>query len=209
MLGDRRLFDAWVLMLLAALALSALVAVDEVLPGEPRILREMQTWDWLGGSFADAVRFVTGTQVVLITGVVVAASLFALGERRAAVALVVALLLLAIVQPAIKEIIDRPRPTDDLVDIRASITSPSFPSGHVMSPTVLYGFLMALALARPAWPSQFRATVVAASFVLLVSTGAVSLYLGVHWPTDIVGGWLWGVVVAGGVFIIVNPLSDD
>jgi undecaprenyl-diphosphatase len=203
-----RLLSAWAIALVAALALSALVAVDDVLPGEVRLLREIQTWDWFGGAFADVVRFVTGTQVVLITGAVVAATLFLLGERRAAIALVLALIVLSILQPAIKEIVDRPRPTDDLVDIRGGITSPSFPSGHVMSPTVLYGVIIAFASVRLRWRAIARAGVVGACTTLLVVTGAVNLYLGVHWPTDVIGGWLWGAVVASFALIVVGRIND-
>lgn len=196
--------------LIAAVTLSIAVALDDVLPGEARVLREIQSWDWLGGAFADTVRFVTTTQVVVISGIAVAVALWLLGERRAAVTLAIALALLEIAQPSIKEIVDRPRPSAGLVEIRGSITSPSFPSGHVMSPTVLYGVLATLAMKRGAWSSALRATIVVFSALLLLATALVNLYLGVHWPTDVIGGWLWGAVVGCAAFAIARwlPLED-
>jgi len=146
--SDARTTIAALATLAAAAALSITVALDDVLPGELRTIREAQTWGILGGWFADTIRFLTTTQVVVATGIAVAIALWLLDERRGAIALAIALVLLEIAQPLIKEIVDRPRPSEDLVDIRGSITSASFPAGHVMSPTVLYGLLATLAIAR-------------------------------------------------------------
>jgi len=130
------------------------------------------------------------------------------GERRAAVALALAIVALNVVQPSIKQLVDRARPTEDLVEIRASITSPSFPAGHVMSPTVLYGFLIGLAALRTAWPVQVRVLVITASLVLLAATGMVNLYLGVHWPADVLGGWLWGALLALSALLMRSGLLE-
>lgn len=202
------LVSALVAMMAGAIALSVAVAVDDVLGGELRVLRELQTWSFLGGWFADAVRFVTTTQVVTVCGAVAVVALWLVGERRAAVALGVAVIVLQVLQPSIKEIVDRPRPADDVVDIRGSITSPSFPAGHVMSPTALYGFLAGLALLRPAWPPALRAAILLLTVALLVVSGLVNLYLGVHWPTDVLGGWLWGGAVAAGGLLLMRAVPD-
>jgi undecaprenyl-diphosphatase len=197
-------FAAWLLLLACAIALSVAVVLDDVLPGELRVLKEVQNWDWLGGTFADAIRFITGTEVVVATGAIIAVVLWVRGERRAALTVAIALVLVEIAQPLIKEIVDRPRPSDDEVDIRGSITSPSFPAGHVMSPTVLYGALIALVAMRPAWPSALRVATVAACVFIVVATGFVNLYLGVHWPSDVLGGWLWGAVVIVAAFALAR-----
>ena len=200
MRGDAAWLGGFVATFVAAVALSTVVAVDDVLPGELRIVREVQTWDILGGAFAATVRFITTTQVVVVAGAIAAIVLWMLGDRRAAIVLAIAIVLLAIAQPLIKEIIDRPRPTEELVDVRGSITSPSFPSGHVMSPTAVYGVLATIAAAHRSWPSAVRAAAVAGFATLLAATSVVNVYLGVHWPTDIAGGWLWGAVVAFAAF---------
>jgi undecaprenyl-diphosphatase len=79
-------------------------------------------------------------------------------------------------------------------EIRADITSPSFPSGHVMSPTVLYGYMLALCATRP-WQRVVCIGAGAACAAVLALTGVVNLWLGVHWPADVVGGYLWGATL--------------
>jgi undecaprenyl-diphosphatase len=121
-------------------------------------------------------------------------ALWLFGRRRQAVLLVVGLAAMALLQSGIKELVDRPRPTADLVELRAGFSSPSFPAGHVMSPTVLYGFLLYLALALKL-PLVVRAALVGWIAFVLVLTGPANVYVGVHWPSDVVGGYAWGAVL--------------
>jgi undecaprenyl-diphosphatase len=130
------------------------------------------------------------------------------GARREALLRLAMLIVLTWLQPSIKNIVDRPRPTEEVFDIRGSITSESYPAGHVMSPTVLYGYVIALCLTMP-WPRALRVAAVAFSVTLLALTAIVSLWLGVHWPTDILGGYLWGaaIVLSGMVVLAAWPAS--
>jgi undecaprenyl-diphosphatase len=132
--------------------------------------------------------------VVLATGFVIAAALWLLGRRPQAAALAVALVVLPLAQHVIKEVVDRARPSRELVDVRAGFSSPSFPAGHVMSPTLLYGFLLHLSL-RPGLPRIGRAVVGAWSAAVLVLSAPANVYIGVHWPSDVLGGYLWGAAL--------------
>ena len=75
-------------------------------------------------------------------------------------------------------------------------TSASFPSGHVMSPTYLYGFLLYLSV-RSALPMTLRLPVGVWSACVLIFAGPPNVWLGVHWPSDVIGGWAWGLVLLG------------
>ena len=67
----------------------------------------------------------------------------------------------------------------------------SFPSGHAMVSIVIYGFIgYILAKQFPQW----RGRIFALTFVLIVAIGFSRLYLGVHWPTDVVAGYAAGLV---------------
>jgi undecaprenyl-diphosphatase len=88
---------------------------------------------------------------------------------------------------------DRPRP--DLVPHGTWVYSASFPSGHAMVSAITYLTLGAL-LARLHRPPALKAFFLALAIVLTVLVGLSRVYLGVHWPTDVVAGWAAGSVWA-------------
>jgi len=185
---------AWVLVLAASLALSVMAAQHSRLPGDLRLTEWLQDSPFPGVGLSGAVRAVTTTEVVLATGFVIAAALWLIGRQRQAVALAAALVVLPLAQHGIKEVVDRARPSPDLVDVRAGFSSPSFPAGHVMSPTLLYGFLLYLSL-RTGLPRIGTATVGAWSIAVIVLSAPANVYMGVHWPSDVLGGYAWGTVL--------------
>jgi len=181
-------------MLGLSIALSVLAAGHETLPGDERIIAWAQDRVFPGETLSVAVRAVTGTEVVLGTGAATAVLLWLSGRRREAAFLVAGLLILPLLQSGLKELVDRPRPAAPLVELRAGYSSPSFPSGHVMSPTFLYGFLLWQSM-RPALPSALRVPVATWSACVLLFGGPPNVWLGVHWPSDVLGGWAWGLVL--------------
>ncbi|MGW0118754.1 phosphatase PAP2 family protein [Streptomyces sp. NPDC003327] len=128
--------------------------------------------------------------------VAAAVYLWARGERRQALWVVGALLLAGGLQQLVKYAVGRERPRwPDPVD---SAHFASFPSGHAMTATVVCGLLLwVLALARR---EEWRGwgTIAGVAVVSVLGVGWTRVYLGVHWPTDVLGGWLmgWCVVAA-------------
>jgi undecaprenyl-diphosphatase len=98
----------------------------------------------------------------------------------------------------VKWLVARPRPTTDLVDVYRQVTGASFPSGHVVHYVVFFGVVGYLAW--QAWRStRVGSPTRAVAFCLLLICGGLILligpsrvYLGAHWPTDVVGGYLLG-----------------
>ena len=101
---------------------------------------------------------------------------------------------MVLLQFLVKEIVDRPRPDPDLVDLRAGFSSPSFPSGHTMSPSYLYGFLATAALTS-FLPTALRVGVAVGAALFLLLGGLANVWLGVHWTSDVIGGYLWALAV--------------
>ncbi|MEU9481512.1 phosphatase PAP2 family protein [Streptomyces sp. NPDC048191] len=102
-----------------------------------------------------------------------------------------------VVQQSVKSVVDRPRPVwPDPVD---SARYAAFPSGHAMTATVACGLLLWL-LHRFGAGRLPRRTAVAAAVVSVVGVGLTRVWLGVHWPSDVLGGWLFGAFM---VFLAV------
>jgi len=94
---------------------------------------------------------------------------------------------------ALKRAFERPRPT--MVPPLTLETSASFPSGHAMMSAVVYLTIGALlAQLCPRW--RERVYVITVAGVLTVVIGLTRLYLGVHYPTDVLGGWSVGLAWA-------------
>ena len=125
-----------------------------------------------------------------LIGLGTAFALFLWAKRRGRCGLVLIAVMLAgrgLVE-AQKYGIARLRPEDEVHLV--PVSTPSFPSGHAANSMILY-LTLALVLApdsRWKWPA------VAAALVLSFSIGLSRVVLGVHWPTDVIGGWAFGLL---------------
>ena len=111
------------------------------------------------------------------------------GHPRLAVFLVVTTLGGGLLDTVVKEAVGRPRPS--LVEPVATAHGKSFPSGHAMSSTVAYGALLLVFL--PVIGRRYRPMVVAGTVVLVLAIGFSRLALGVHYITDVLGGYVLGL----------------
>ncbi|HLL80517.1 MAG TPA: phosphatase PAP2 family protein [Ktedonobacteraceae bacterium] len=87
---------------------------------------------------------------------------------------------------------DRARPSNHLVQVVLEATGLSFPSGHAMASTVVYGFL-AFLLWTNAPASKRRAYGVMFLALMPLCIGMSRIYLGDHWFSDVIGGWVAGL----------------
>lgn len=122
----------------------------------------------------------------------------------------------ALVNYVIKELVARPRPTDPPVWVYRPEAGFSFPSGHVMFYTVFFGFLLFLAW-RYLQPGWLRGLLIATLAALIVLVGFSRIYLGAHWLSDVVAGYLLGglilwmaieVYLAIPEFVVTQTSSD-
>jgi undecaprenyl-diphosphatase len=92
-----------------------------------------------------------------------------------------------------KQLVGRTRP--DLVPHLDIVYSSSFPSGHsAMSPIVYFTLAGILAAGEPR--RSAKTVLLAGAAALVLAIGVTRVYLGVHWPTDVIGGWAMGAAVA-------------
>ncbi len=115
------------------------------------------------------------------------------GKKRAALDVVLSIAGGIVLSSLVKAGFDRPRP--DLVPHGSQVYTASFPSGHSMMAAVVYLTLGAL-FSRLRASVRVKAFVLSFSVLLTLLVGVSRVYLGVHWPTDVLGGWAMGAAWA-------------
>jgi len=101
----------------------------------------------------------------------------------------------------VKRLIKRPRPTNELVTVARVINEPSFPSGHVMHYINFFGLLSYLLATN--WRSgRLRNILIAICIALIAFVGPSRVYLGAHWPSDVMAGYLYGGLWFGGIMAL-------
>jgi len=131
--------------------------------------------------------------------------LLLIDRARAALFTVVAIGSGWLVSNALKMGFDRPRP--DLVPHGSIVYTASFPSGHAMMSAVTY-LTLAVLLGRavPSW--RLRLFFLLSALFLTALVGVSRVYLGVHWPTDVVAGWAVGAAWAGMCWLVERWLQQ-
>lgn len=157
---------------------------------------------------AETGRDLTGLGSNGVLGLLVFAgcgALFCVGRRRAAATLALASLGALIGNGLLKLAVHRARP--DLIPGRPTVFTTSFPSSHAMLSAAIFFTVAALAAAASASVALRRFVFVMAA----VGTGLVGasrVYLGVHWPTDVLGGWAAGLFCAWAAWRIAGPRRE-
>lgn len=111
------------------------------------------------------------------------------GQRRPAAALALAVIGIPALVVLLKPLYARPRP--DMVVHLDAVDSASFPSGHSIAAAIFFGTL-ALIAARGAAHDTARVLIVAGASLAIIAVGLSRMYLGVHYPSDVLGGVLVG-----------------
>jgi undecaprenyl-diphosphatase len=152
--------------------------------------------------FEEVVRDVTalGSGIVLaFMTLAVIGFLLLIRKHGAALLVFAAVLGGSLLGDLLKLLFERPRP--DLVPHGADVYTMSFPSNHAMGAAVTYLTLGAL-LARLQVARRVKGYFLAISVILTLMVGLSRIYLGVHWPTDVLAGWSVGAAWAMTVWTI-------
>jgi undecaprenyl-diphosphatase len=163
---------------------------------------------WLLNALTDITALGGYAVLTLLT---IAAALYRLLRNDRAGALVIAAAVAsgAILGNLLKLGFDRPRP--DIVEHLTHAASSSFPSGHATLAAVTYLTLGAL-IARGQPDRRLKALVLGGAILITILVGFSRIYLGVHWPTDVLAGWCLGAAWAALWWLVLlrlKPASED
>lgn len=143
---------------------------------------------WLLAVMRDLTALGGWTVVTVLTSAVIGYLVIA---RQTATALFIlaSVWIGALMGSLLKLLFDRPRP--DLVGHLVDVNTSSFPSGHAMNSAIVYLTLGAL-LARAQHSRARRVYVLSLAIAVTLAVGLSRVYLGVHWPSDVLAGWIVG-----------------
>jgi undecaprenyl-diphosphatase len=158
---------------------------------------------WLADMMADLTAL-GGIAVLTLLVVGVVFYLLSVGKRGTALLVGGAVGSGAILSTLLKLGFDRPRP--DLVAHLSHAYSSSFPSGHAMLSAVTY-LTLGVLLARAHERRRTKIIVMTYGVTLTVLIGLSRIYLGVHWPTDVMAGWALGAAWAAVWWLIAWQLQ--
>lgn len=184
--GDAASFDR-------SLLLALRTPTDVSVPIGPR---------WLAETARDLTALGGGAVLTLIT-LAVEGYLLLLRKRRAALFLAAAVLGAVLLSILLKDVFARPRP--EVVPHLVRVFSASFPSGHSMLSAAVYLTLGAM-LTRLQSSLLIKAYIQLWALVLASLVGLSRVYLGVHWPTDVLAGWAAGAAWAALCWLVAGAL---
>jgi undecaprenyl-diphosphatase len=143
---------------------------------------------WLEEAMRDLTALGSTVVLALIT-LATAVYLVLAGKHRVALFLLVAVVGGVVLSLVLKSAFERPRP--DLVTHAAQVFTASFPSAHSMMSAVTYLTLGSL-LARVQPRRRLKIYLVGLAILVTLAVGVSRIYLGVHWPSDVLAGWALG-----------------
>jgi undecaprenyl-diphosphatase len=158
-------------------------------------------------AFQEAARDVTALGGVVILTLVTAATAGFLaldGKRHMAVYVCASVLTGLLASSVLKDLFHRERP--EVVPHATYAETGSFPSGHSMLSAITYLTLGAL-LARSRRRRALRIYILSLAVLLTLLVGVSRIYLGVHWPTDVLAGWTAGAVWALLCWLVARQLQ--
>src|SRR3954452_14580878 len=139
--------------------------------------------------FFQAVALVGGSAGMAVLAALAAAVLLVRRRRRAALVVIVAAAVAELLNGGLKDLYQRLRPP--AATRLGPETNYSLPSGHALVSIVVIGIIAAVVVVT-ARRQATRVAVLAAAAVAVAAIGVCRLYLGVHWLTDVLDGWLVG-----------------
>lgn len=207
--GTRLSWAIWAWLAVAALfvVLALFAAFFDRFPADERIAHDVQAIDVPAfGGFLDFVNLL-GITWVYAGLVIVLAFAFAAARAWAAGVLVLLTFVPLGLNNLLKGWIERPRPSPDLVQVHEDASGFAFPSGHAVGTAALFGLLFFLIPSVVPWRA-LRWTLQAGCLLIVIAAGPARIYVGAHWPSDVLGGYLLALLFLAPALMIYWTLRS-
>ncbi len=194
---NKRLLAFYALILVSIVGLTIFVQNYPVSNFDLDVTREIQeqrAWDP-----TLLMKFVSifGDAVVAPVSVIIASLFFYLTYRRREAYFTLAVVLPDFFNMLVKILVHRPRPTSVDARVLLQFTQTGFPSGHVVHYVVFFGFLLTVMIVNKDISLSWRIMVGMLCSFLIFTVSISRIYLGAHWATDVIGGYLFGLIYLG------------
>jgi len=150
-----------------------------------------------------------GTMPVSLIMVLITAIVFFIFKYKREALFTILTLSSGLISTVIKLMIDRPRPTKDLVRIIEITRQQSFPSGHTLFYTIFFGFLIIMMGNLKSVNHYLRIIIAVFSGAMILLVPFSRIYLGAHWFTDVLGGAMLGILSLFVLSYLYLPKKGD
>jgi undecaprenyl-diphosphatase len=197
---------AWAAAVIAFAVVCVFAAAYDTFPNDVWLARQIQdidsraferTLDWV----EDMVDY----PLIILVGAVVASLLVLARDWAGAIIIALAIPGRAMTTAGLKELIERPRPSAELIEFDSQPGTFSFPSGHAGAAFVLYGMIIYFAAVHIR-DLRLRLPIQVVCVAIILLAGIERVYVGHHWPSDVLGGYYVGALLLG-LFIGVHQLT--
>jgi len=188
------LISIFLTLLISFIILSIFIASNPVTSFDIKVSQEVQKYQakWLDYLMLAISLF--GELPWSLVSILLVAAIFYINKFKRESYFITLILSSGLIILIIKNIINRPRPTSFYVRLVEINRFQSFPSGHVLSYVLFFGFLIILMRNLKTISKLWRCLIVIISIFLIIMIAPSRIYLGAHWFTDTLGGFLLGLI---------------
>jgi len=192
--NQKVLISIFLTLLISFIALSVFIAINPIIPFDIKVSQVVQKFQTKWLDYVMLAISLFGELPWSLISVLMVAAIFYFNKFKRESYFITLILGSGLIILVVKNIINRPRPTSFYVRLVEINRFQSFPSGHVLSYILFFGFLIILMKNLKTIAKVWRHLITIISVFLIIMIAPSRIYLGAHWFTDTLGGFILGLI---------------